>query len=219
MDPDSARRLISLLSESLDIGVPVRTLPEDLRDADLLTVCDADGLIEFGRRRHCQIGRNGTLVIEPGWDFGSITGPNNKPMAKFLKEEILSGDHDPRIEILVRLTHKGRIEAARHALGSKPKSGESSAEANAATPDFTPTPDDLRILRALEASPTTLTFVEIESAAEISRKTVGLRVRVFHQHRLVHEPRRRKGITLTNAGRALLEHIRTKSTGSANARP
>lgn len=96
--------------------------------------------------------------------------------------------------------------------------GDDDGKPAPAKPGFVPTPDDLQILRAIEDSPTTLTLVGIEAATSISRKTVGERVKVFRQHGLVHEPHRRKGIALSEAGHALLKHIRSKSTGTNTAR-
>ncbi|MBL1216311.1 MAG: hypothetical protein D8M59_02330 [Planctomycetes bacterium] len=95
-------------------GTSFATLPKHLLDARLLTVADADGLIEFGKRNHCRTGsgENATLHIESGWSFNSVTGRAMKPMAHFISE-VLEYNGDPAIAVHVRLTPKGRIEAAR----------------------------------------------------------------------------------------------------------
>lgn len=89
-------------------------LPERFHDANMLTVSDADGLIEFGERKHCWVGPVGNpdLRVEEGWDFGSITGPDRKPMKQFIAEA-LSFTGDDRIRPHVRPTAKGRVWAAR----------------------------------------------------------------------------------------------------------
>ncbi|MCZ6835975.1 MAG: hypothetical protein O7G85_09400 [Planctomycetota bacterium] len=81
----------------------------------MLTVCDADGLIEFGTRNHCFVGPDQELRVEEGWDFSSITGPNRKSMKLFIAESLgFSGDE--RIRQHVRLTDRGHIRAARLAV-------------------------------------------------------------------------------------------------------
>ncbi len=95
-------------------GCEVVELPQQLRDAALLTVSDADGLIEFGRRNHCTVGggSHATLVIEDGYTFGSITGPQKKPMEESLREAF--ADNGPaELRLCVRLTAKGRVEVSR----------------------------------------------------------------------------------------------------------
>lgn len=108
------------------------------------------------------------------------------------------------------------------ALGRSPKFrdflGEGATKRTSTMPQFTPTPDDLRILRELERSATTMTLVAIEAATSISRKTVGKRVSVFRRHALVDQPHNRKGITLSDSGRAFLKQL-TKQSCDAKADP
>lgn len=73
---------------------------------------------------------------------------------------------------------------------------------------FTPTADDLTILRELEKSPTTMVQTAIEAATNISRKTVGQRLKVLEEHQLVHFPHgTKKGAGLADAGRDLLKRL------------
>jgi len=90
--------------------VPVCDLSEEFLDPRLLTVMDADGLIEFGHRNHCRAG--GRLIIENGWDFVSITGPDKNPIEVYL-DEAQNWTGDPRIRPHIQLTCKGRIEVRR----------------------------------------------------------------------------------------------------------
>lgn len=106
--------LFRFLANQPDEMSAVIELPERFRDTSALTVSDDDGLIEFGERKHCWVGPVGKseLRVEKGWGFGSITGPNRKPMDEFLAETLTSTD-DERIRQHVRLTAKGRVRAAR----------------------------------------------------------------------------------------------------------
>lgn len=83
--------------------------------------------------------------------------------------------------------------------------------------DFTPTPEDLEILRAHRDAPTTLTQVALEAATRITRKTVGARLKELEQRGLVHRPHPKKGTALTEAGRTFLQHLDQKRAGSASA--
>ena len=72
-------------------------LPRRLKDATLLTVADADGLIEFGCRNHCFIGppAQHKLHFEQGWSFCSVTGPNKKPMRDIFREDATADGQRP----------------------------------------------------------------------------------------------------------------------------
>ncbi len=104
-------------------------LPQGFLDPDLLTVCDADGLVEFGTRNHCWAGAE--LRVERGWDFGSIIGPGNKPMRTFIAAA-MDFDGDNQIRPRVRLTSNGRVRAARLAVEIADRD-ESDKAANAKT--------------------------------------------------------------------------------------
>lgn len=106
--------LLRYLDDRPEQKVTVIELPKRLQDPDMLTVSDADGLIEFGTRRHCWVGPVGKseLRVEKGWNFSSITGPNRKPMDEILAEALTTTD-DERIRLHLRLTAKGRIRVAR----------------------------------------------------------------------------------------------------------
>ena len=93
-------------------GIPLAELPTHLRDADVLTVCFADGLIELGRRRHCLVGPDETPHVEPGWEFGRAVGPGYKPAERVLADA-LAFDGDARLRPHVRLTSEGRTRVAR----------------------------------------------------------------------------------------------------------
>lgn len=82
----------------------------------MLTVMDADGLIEFGHRDSSTEG--GKLVVREKWDFVSVTGPSKKPMVTYIKESLQSKD-DKRICEHVQLTAKGRVNASRLAVAEK----------------------------------------------------------------------------------------------------
>jgi len=108
----SRTKLLLYLAGKHD-GVPLAELPQDLLDPDLLTVCDDDKLIEFGRQ-DLDSGR---------WEFVSLTGPKKKPFDVFLPE-VLSGKEP---ELHVRLTSPGRVEASRLKIditGSNPQTTE-----------------------------------------------------------------------------------------------
>ena len=131
--PHPGDELVRYLVEQPDEIAAVIDLPEHLRDPSVLTVTDADGLIEFGTRRHCFVGPDGPdqeLRVETGWDFGSITGPKRIPMKQFIAEA-LAFTGDDRIRPHVRLTAEGRVRAARLVVGhpapptdDKPKTTE-----------------------------------------------------------------------------------------------
>lgn len=114
---DVRTALLLRLDANHETGLAVRDLPEPLRTPELLTVLDADGLIEFGRRNHCYVGGGDApeLRIERGWNFRSVTGRDCKPMADILTEYLSDGVEPP---LHVRLTAKGRIDAARMKLAA-----------------------------------------------------------------------------------------------------
>ena len=132
--PHAADDLLRYLADLPDEMAPVIELPEGFRDPDMLTVCDADGLIEFGTRNHCVVGDH-ELCVEKGWGFSSVTGPNRKPMKLFISET-LNFTGDERIRLHVRLTAKGRIRAARLTV-NRP----------AAEPELKPAAMDMREVR------------------------------------------------------------------------
>jgi len=113
---DRGHELLRFLATQTGQMYPVADLPPGLLDADLLTVMDADGLIEFGRRVHVTAG--GSLIVEAGWEFVSITGPNKKSMADFIAE-CIGWQGDERILEHVRLTARGRLEASRVVLSTQ----------------------------------------------------------------------------------------------------
>ena len=98
----------------------VMDLPDELRDAELLTVMDADGLIAFGRRNHCHVGPVNAqeLRLEKGWTFTSVTNDHCKPMTDWLME-LANEPLDSPIRHHVRLTKKGQIEASRIVLSRR----------------------------------------------------------------------------------------------------
>lgn len=102
--------LIRYLAKRPEQRAVFRSLPLKFLDPNSLTVSDADGLIEFGTRHHCWAG--GELHIEQRWDFGSVTGPDRKPMDEIIADA-KSFDGDRRLLLHVRLTSEGRIRAAR----------------------------------------------------------------------------------------------------------
>lgn len=110
-DVDLRRDLLVVLSNAPENGVPIAELQEELLDPDLLQICDADGLIEFGCRQH-YFDRQNRPILERGWEFTSISGPDRKPMAAFL-EEALSPEVPEAIRYHIRLTKKGHVEASR----------------------------------------------------------------------------------------------------------
>jgi hypothetical protein len=109
--------LLRVLAEHGETGIAVMDLPPELRDADLLTVCDADKLIEFGCRRHCYVGPTGSaeLRLEQGWPFRSVTTNESRSMPDWLQELAGESKTSP-IRHRVRLTAMGRTEASRIAL-------------------------------------------------------------------------------------------------------
>lgn len=106
--------LLRYLADRPDQMAAVFELPNRLHDPNVLTVSDADGLIEFGTRNHCWVGPIGKseLRVEKGWNFSSVTGPNCKSMDEIIAEALTSTD-DKRIRQHVRLTAQGRVRAAR----------------------------------------------------------------------------------------------------------
>jgi hypothetical protein len=121
---DTCDELLTFLAGQPGESVAVSDLPAAFRDADLLTVCDADGLIVFGKRKHCWVGSD--LRIAKGWEFSSLTGPKKKPMSQILDEALSFSGHE-QIRPHVRLTAKGRVRAARLNLTnrhSSPARGE-----------------------------------------------------------------------------------------------
>lgn len=112
--------LLKHLANRSEQGVAVADLPTHLMDANMLTVMDADGLIEFGHRIHYWRGKQ--LVVQENWEFVSVSGPDKKPMTAFVAESINWQD-DERIRPHVRLTAKGRVEASRVAAAGTPEDG------------------------------------------------------------------------------------------------
>ena len=106
--------LLRYLADRPDRMAAVIELPDRFRDPNVLTVSDADGLIEFGTRKHCWVGPVGKseLHVEKGWNFSSVIGPYCKSMDEILAEALTSTD-DQRIRLHLRLTAKGRIRVAR----------------------------------------------------------------------------------------------------------
>jgi hypothetical protein len=117
MGADYRLQLLRLLAKAdATRGVAFTRLAKPLLEENLLTVCDADGVIEFGTRNHCFIGVIGAkLNVESGYSFGAVTGPGRKPMRDILAEA-MNYRGDQRIALRVRITSKGRIEAARHVM-------------------------------------------------------------------------------------------------------
>jgi len=112
LKPHVGDQLLIFLQQQPDNRVPVTDLPKQFCDPDVLTICDADRLIEFGTRNHCYVGPKKTLHVEDRWNFDSITGPNLKPVHKILAETL--GDKgDERIRLHVQLTSEGIIRVAR----------------------------------------------------------------------------------------------------------
>jgi Bacterial regulatory protein, arsR family len=66
-------------------------------------------------------------------------------------------------------------------------------------------PDDVKILRALAAQPTTVSQYDLEAAAELSRKTISDRLTGLRKAGLTHRPNgERGGEAITDAGRTEL---------------
>lgn len=119
-------------------GAPVAELPEHLRNPDLLTVAEDDGLIELCRRQHCYVGPgaagasryNGPgpareLRIEHGWKALRWIPESRGPMDRFLATET---ERDERIRAHVRLTAAGRARAARLDLQAPVEAGPADTE-------------------------------------------------------------------------------------------
>lgn len=116
-EPARSKRdqLLLRLGEGEDFGIELGKLQKGLLDANLLTVCDADGLIEFGHRNywHEGGGEHAELRVGNMWEFAGIANkPQREPMKAFLAEA-LDPNADPRLRIHVKLTPKGRTEASR----------------------------------------------------------------------------------------------------------
>jgi hypothetical protein len=110
--------------------------------------------------------------------------------------------------ISIALGRTAKFQAAMAADGQTPPVA-------AGNNGYTPTTDDLSILRELEKSKTTLVQTAIEAATRISRKTVGQRLKVLEENQLVHYPHgTKKGAALADAGRDLL-----KKLNGANSSP
>jgi|GEM_PF-4503796 len=77
--------------------------------------------------------------------------------------------------------------------------------------EFTPTPDDVTILRDIADCKTTRVQADIEASTYLSRKKIGKRLKVLEEHGLVHYPHGRRGVAITGAGRALLAEIASQS--------
>ncbi|MEZ6084802.1 MAG: hypothetical protein R3E58_12940 [Phycisphaerae bacterium] len=91
---DRIRRNLATVCLSPFTSIPLLAWPswilfDELRDAELLTVMDADGCwIAFGRRNHCHAGPVNAqeLRLEKGWTFTSVTNDHCKPMTDWLME-------------------------------------------------------------------------------------------------------------------------------------
>lgn len=99
-EPDKA--LLTFLKGQPDCMCAVSDLSTEYLNPDLLNVMDADGLIEFGRRNHCHVG--GRLVVERGWDFKMMAGPDTKPIRQIIDDALVTSI-DPQIRLHVRLTN------------------------------------------------------------------------------------------------------------------
>ena len=103
-------QLLGLLwnAENREAGVAVVEIPELLRSESLLTACEFNKWIEFGRRNHCHHGGGGTreLILENGWSFTSLDKPNKKRTGQLL-QEALTEQVEPEIRIRLRLTYCG----------------------------------------------------------------------------------------------------------------
>jgi hypothetical protein len=106
----AARDLLTLVDGSGEDGLRLDLVPVLLRAPKLLTVIDAEGLIEFGERQHFRTG-SGELVIESGYSWRSWIGPSSKPIGAFLPE--LLEKKPEELRPLIRLSPTGRVAAAR----------------------------------------------------------------------------------------------------------
>ena len=131
--PHVADALVRFLGAKPDGITSVAELPEHLRAADLLTVADADGIIEFGHRDSCYVGpeANRELRIDGDpdprrWRFSRRSGQVGGSMDRFLAA-VLAFDGDDRIREHVRLTAAGRVRASRLRLVRDDAKAESDA--------------------------------------------------------------------------------------------
>ena len=110
LEVPAARDLLTLVDGFGEDGLRLDLIPVLLRAPNLLTVMDADGLIEFGQRQHFETG-TGELIIESGYWWKSWIGPSTKPIEAFLPELLQKKPEELRP--LIRLTPTGRVAAAR----------------------------------------------------------------------------------------------------------
>lgn len=105
------QEFLTLLAAQGEHGIRLDKMPTRFLNTNLLTVCDAERVIEFLQRNHEY--KDDNLSLFNGWDIRHFTGPNMKPLAAFIGEILAKPD---AIAEHVRLTGEGRVEAARLAL-------------------------------------------------------------------------------------------------------
>ena len=71
---DARDELLLFLADQPENGIPVKSLPSQLLDPDLLQVIDGDDLIQFGNWRESHSLATGEYVTARIWYFGSWTG-------------------------------------------------------------------------------------------------------------------------------------------------
>lgn len=127
-----------------------------------------------------------------------INGALDRELADAVRRREL-GDLSPTC--LLRIVAGSPSEAS---LFSAP----SARSADLASTVFTPTEDDLKVLRALDEAKQTLIQTELAVRSDLSRGTVGDIVRNLQRWGLVYHPRgSRKGAAITDDGRALLKRV------------
>lgn len=114
IDNERAKALLSVLAKSGSKGVRLDQVDRKLLDPTILTVLDAEKLIEFGRRNHCRTG-SGDLLLERGMQWESWYRPSSDPIKKFLPK-LLKTEPDV-LRPWARLTTQGRFAAANLELG------------------------------------------------------------------------------------------------------
>ncbi|MEK6260095.1 MAG: hypothetical protein AABP62_15855 [Planctomycetota bacterium] len=112
-------------------GLYLTDLPSELVDLDLLTVMNADGVIEFGRRISVHAGPEGdnTLYLE-GLEFFDLTGKRGRKFAADCLADAIAGKVEhPELRLRVRLTtDKGEVEACRVRLQERDTAKDSETE-------------------------------------------------------------------------------------------
>ena len=131
MNDDRRGRLLLMLSRLVEAGIPLIELPQELLDADLLTVLHADRLVELFRRNHCHVGPQNKLIIESGWEIVSnANNPDHIPIRRVVQGEIRAEVESPELRVRIRLTTTGETEASRIRLNPPIQTAsESPAEA------------------------------------------------------------------------------------------